>query len=103
MGESPVSRVEVRDLGEPEAVVSHPLGFTSQVRLAQTVISRHVLQPGWSWEEHARPEAGTRSCELYHRGVVLSGRMARSSSSAPTMSSTSRPGTSRGWRATRSW
>ena len=70
-----MSRVEVRDLGEPEAVVSHPLGATYQVRLAQTVISRHVLQPGWSWEEHARPGVGTRSCELYHRGVVLSGRM----------------------------
>jgi class 3 adenylate cyclase len=70
-----MSRVEVRDLGEPEAVVSYPLGATYQVRLAQTVISRHVLQPGWSWEEHAKPLAGTSSCELYHRGVVLSGRM----------------------------
>jgi class 3 adenylate cyclase len=70
-----MSRVEVRDLGEPEAVVSYPLGETSQVRLAQTVISRHVLQPGWSWEEHAQPVVGTSSCELYHRGVVLSGRM----------------------------
>jgi len=70
-----MSRVEVRDLGEPEAVVSDPLGATYQVRLAQTVISRHVLQPGWSWEEHARPRVGTPSCELYHRGVVLSGRM----------------------------
>ena len=69
-------RVEVRDLGEPEAVVSYALGTTYQVRLAQTVISRHVLQPGWSWEEHAQPEVGTPSCELYHRGVVLSGRMA---------------------------
>ena len=74
-GGTAVSRVEVRDLGEPEAVVRHPLGATSQVRLAQTVISRHVLQPGWSWEEHARPRVGTQSCELYHRGVVLSGRM----------------------------
>ena len=56
--------------------MNHPLGgVTYQVRLAQTVISRHVLQPGWSWEEHARPSAGTLSCELYHRGVVLSGRM----------------------------
>ena len=70
-----MSRVEVRDLGEPEAVVSHPLGATYQVRLAQTVISRHILQPGWSWEEHGRPSVGTSSCELYHRGVVLSGRM----------------------------
>jgi class 3 adenylate cyclase len=55
--------------------VSHPLAATSQVRIAQTVVSRHVLQPGWSWEEHARPWVGTPSCELYHRGVVLSGRM----------------------------
>jgi class 3 adenylate cyclase len=70
-----MSRVEVRDLGEPEAVVSYPLGESNQVRLAQTVITRHVLQPGWSWEEHARPLVGTVSCELYHRGVVLSGRM----------------------------
>jgi class 3 adenylate cyclase len=71
----PMSRVEVRDLGEPEAVVSYQLGVTYQVRLARTVISRHVLQPGWSWEEHARPLVGTASCELFHRGVVLSGRM----------------------------
>ena len=70
-----MSRVEVRDLGEPEAVVTYPLGATYQVRLAGTVVSHHVLQPGWSWEEHAQPEVGTASCELYHRGVVLSGRM----------------------------
>jgi len=69
------SRVEVRDLDEPEAVVGGPLGATNQVRLAGTVVSRHVLQPGWSWEEHSKPLVGTASCELYHRGVVLSGRM----------------------------
>lgn len=70
-----MSRVEIRDLGEPEAVVTYPLGATYQVRLAGTVISHHVLQPGWSWEVHARAQAGTSSCELYHRGVVLRGRM----------------------------
>jgi hypothetical protein len=70
-----VSPVEVRDLGEPEAVVTSPLGESHQVRLAGTVVTRHVLQPGWSWEEHGRPLAGTASCELYHRGVVLRGRM----------------------------
>jgi class 3 adenylate cyclase len=70
-----VSRVEVRDLDQPEAVVSHTLGATHQVRLAGTVVSKHVLQPGWSWEKEAQPIVGTTSCELYHRGVVLSGRM----------------------------
>ena len=67
--------VEVRDLGEPEAVVSYPLGATYQVRIAGTVVSHHVLQPGWSWEEHAKPLVGTASCELYHRGIVVRGRM----------------------------
>jgi DNA-binding transcriptional ArsR family regulator len=62
-----VSRVEIRDLGEPEAVVTYPLGATYQVRLAGTVVSHHVLQPGWSWEAHAQPQVGTASCELYHR------------------------------------
>jgi class 3 adenylate cyclase len=70
-----VSPVEVRDLGEPEAVVTYPLGANYQVRLAGTVVSRHVLQPGWSWKAHAQPLVGTASCELYHRGVVLRGRM----------------------------
>ncbi len=70
-----MSPVEVRDLGEPEAVVTYPLGATYQVRLAETVVSRHVLQPGWSWEAHAQLLVGTASCELYHRGVVLSGYM----------------------------
>jgi class 3 adenylate cyclase len=70
-----VSPVEVRDLGEPEAVVTYPLGASHQVRLAGTVVTRHVLQPGWSWEAYAQREVGTPSCELYHRGVVLRGRM----------------------------
>ena len=53
-----MSPVDVRDLGEPEAVVTYPLGASSQVRLAGTVVTRHVLQPGWSWKEHAQPEVG---------------------------------------------
>ena len=70
-----MSPFEVRDLGEPEAVVTYPLGAAYQVRLAGTVVTRHVLQPGWSWEVHAQPLVGTASCELYHRGVVIKGRM----------------------------
>jgi len=70
-----VSPVEVRDLGDPEAVVTFPLGASHQVRLAGTVVTRHVLQPGWRWEADAQPLVGTASCELYHRGVVLRGRM----------------------------
>jgi class 3 adenylate cyclase len=70
-----MSRVEVRGLDEPDVVVDHPLGVSHQVRLAGTVVTRHVLQPGWSWLEHEQPVLGSVSCDLYHRGVVLRGRM----------------------------
>jgi hypothetical protein len=55
--------------------VDDELGVSQQVRLAGTVVTRHVLQPGWSWLEHGQRVVGTPSCELYHRGVVLTGRM----------------------------
>jgi class 3 adenylate cyclase len=55
-------------------VVTYPLGATYQVRLAGTVVSHHVLQLGWN-PAHAQPQVATASCELYHRGVVLSGRI----------------------------
>jgi class 3 adenylate cyclase len=70
-----VGRVEVRNLGEPDEVVTYPLGRNEQVRLAGMVISRDVHQPGWSWEQHVRPIVGTESCQFHHRGLVLSGRM----------------------------
>lgn len=70
-----VSPIEIRDLDQPEAVVAYPLGETQQVRLAGTVVSRIVLQPGWNWQEHAQPIVGTDVCELYHRGFVLRGRL----------------------------
>ena len=73
--EESIRGVDVRDLGRPDAVVSYPLGENHQVRLAGTVVSRIVLQPGWRWDEHARPLVGTASCELYHRGAVLTGRL----------------------------
>jgi class 3 adenylate cyclase len=66
--------LEVKDLGNPEAVLTYTLGETQQVRLAGTVVSRIVLQPGWSWLEHAQPTAGSATCQLYHRGFVVSGR-----------------------------
>jgi class 3 adenylate cyclase len=73
--EESIRGVEVHDLGRPEAAVSYPLGENQQVRLAGTVVSRIVLQPGWNWLEHAQPIVGTASCTLYHRGAVLRGRL----------------------------
>jgi class 3 adenylate cyclase len=70
-----MSGIEVRDLRDPESVVTYPGGSNHQVRLGGTVITRSVLKPGWTWEKDAKPIVGTSSCQLYHRGLVLSGRL----------------------------
>jgi class 3 adenylate cyclase len=72
---SEMPRIEVRDLRDPEEIVTYPFGVNHQVRLAGTVVSLDVQQPGWSWQEHIQPIVGTKSCEFHHRGVVLSGRL----------------------------
>ncbi|MEV6904563.1 cupin domain-containing protein [Amycolatopsis sp. NPDC051372] len=36
---------------------------------------RATFRPGWQWSNHVKPIAGTESCEVPHRGYVISGRM----------------------------
>lgn len=49
-------------------------GQITSVTLDGTVIGRAVLNPGWRWSLDAAPIAGTRSCQVAHAGLVLSGR-----------------------------
>lgn len=40
------------------------------------MVVRSILQPGWSWVEHIKPDAGgLESCPLHHREYVVSGRI----------------------------
>jgi class 3 adenylate cyclase len=70
-----MATVEVGDFDEPVDTVTYPFGVNHRVRLAGTIVSRDVHQPGWSWKEHVQPIVGTDSCQFHHRGVVLSGRL----------------------------
>ncbi len=54
------------------------------LRVGGLFASRSTTQPGWRWSTHIGPIAGTASCQVAHRGIVVSGHMrvemARSSS-----------------------
>jgi mannose-6-phosphate isomerase-like protein (cupin superfamily) len=39
-------------------------------------VGRATYEPGWRWSEHVGPTAGTKSCEVEHVGLVVSGRAA---------------------------
>ena len=45
------------------------------LRVGDLFASRSTTQPGWRWSTHVGPIAGTASCQVAHRGVVVSGHM----------------------------
>lgn len=44
------------------------------MNLGGMTVGRASYQPGWKWSEHVRPIAGTKTCEVEHVGLVVSGR-----------------------------
>lgn len=45
------------------------------VTVGDLFCNRSITQPGWRWSTHIGPIAGTGSCQVAHRGIVLSGQM----------------------------
>ena len=60
----------------PDEVRHFEKGKFEIVRLGGMVIGRACYEPGWKWSTHVGPTAGTRSCQVEHVGMVLSGRAA---------------------------
>jgi hypothetical protein len=50
-------------------------GTLSVVEVGSTTISRANLEPGWKWSDCIKPTVGTDSCEVAHRGYVISGHL----------------------------
>lgn len=70
-----MGKVTVRGFSSADEVVRYPLGENRQVSLGGSVISYDIHRPGWTWTDHVRPIVGADSCQFYHRGYVLRGRM----------------------------
>jgi quercetin dioxygenase-like cupin family protein len=50
-------------------------GKADVVTVGGRTVLRGTFEPGWRWSEHVKPIAGTDSCQAYHLGYVVSGRM----------------------------
>jgi uncharacterized cupin superfamily protein len=42
--------------------------------MGSVTIGRITSEPGWKWSTHMAPTAGTKSCQVHHVGLVISGR-----------------------------
>jgi class 3 adenylate cyclase len=59
----------------PDQVVELPLLRARLVELGELTLAIEVVEPGWRWSEHVRPQVGGEWCRVHHVGVVLSGRL----------------------------
>jgi mannose-6-phosphate isomerase-like protein (cupin superfamily) len=60
----------------PDEVRTFAKGKFEIVRVGGLTIGRASYEPGWKWSTHVGPAAGTRSCQVEHVGLVVSGRAA---------------------------
>ena len=67
--------LEIRNLESPDEKRSFDNGSLHIVDVAGATVGRAEFQPGWKWSNDVKPLAGTDSCQVAHRGYVVSGRM----------------------------
>jgi quercetin dioxygenase-like cupin family protein len=74
--EANMQKVVVKRFETPDDRREFPRGLFELLKLAGLEVGRARYEPGWRWSEHVGPIAGTRSCEVEHVGIVISGRAA---------------------------
>jgi hypothetical protein len=67
--------ISTKSIDRPDEIVSGPRVAKRIVTVGKTVIARIECQPGWRWSKDIKPTAKTASCQHYHQGIVLSGRI----------------------------
>jgi len=50
-------------------------GKMDVVTLGDFTMGKGTFEPGWRWSEDVKPIAGTESCQTFHTGICVSGRM----------------------------
>jgi quercetin dioxygenase-like cupin family protein len=68
--------VALKRFETPDEVRSFDKGKFEIVRIGELTIGRATYEPGWKWSVHVGPAVGTRSCQVEHVGLVVSGRAA---------------------------
>ncbi len=64
----------IRRFDRPDETRSFEKGKFDLVRIGALAVGRASYDPGWKWSTHVGPIAGTKSCQVEHVGLVVSGR-----------------------------
>ena len=67
--------LQKKSFDKPDEVMTPPFSRVERITIGENTIIKYIFEPGWQWSKHLRPIMGTPSCQIYHFGVQLTGRM----------------------------
>ena len=70
-----MSGIVIRNFADAEERVTFDHGHLDLVTASSLALGREVLEPGWRWSVHVKPNVGTERCEFHHVSIVLEGRV----------------------------
>lgn len=70
-----MANLNIRSLADGERRDFAAHGHAVVTQAGATAALRGTFEPGWRWSQDVGPIAGTISCQVAHRGYVLSGAM----------------------------
>lgn len=72
-------------LERPDETRTFPNGHLEVYSLGDTIVGRQTFEPGFRWSTDIKPTAGTEWCEVFHQGLVMSGRLRVEMSDGPEL------------------
>jgi quercetin dioxygenase-like cupin family protein len=70
-----MATMQKKNFSAPEGTRKHHKMKAEVVTVGGNEVLKVTFEPGWNWDEHLKPGAGTSSCDVSHLNYVLSGRM----------------------------
>ena len=67
--------LEVRNIDKDADVRTFEHGKAEVAKAGSVVVGRATLEPGWRWSTSVKPIVKTDSCQVHHKGYVISGRI----------------------------
>jgi hypothetical protein len=75
MKRKPEPSMEHRSFSQPDETRKFNFGQVEVVSLAGATFGRATFEPGWRWSTCVKPSAQTKSCEVPHLNLHISGRL----------------------------
>jgi hypothetical protein len=70
-----MQKLERKNFDNSDDTKSNPYFKVETIKLGDTTFQKQTFQPGWKWTKDVKPLMKTDLCPLYHKGVLISGKL----------------------------